>query len=87
MTGCYTRRHLTEKFVSTGVYSVVFIDLDNFKPVNDLLGHEAGDRVLAAFGEMLNRNLKGKDVAVRWGGDEFVLILPETSRTGAERVV
>ena len=87
LTGCCTRRHLVERFSFEGPYSVIFIDLDSFKPVNDILGHEAGDRVLSAFGEMLTRNLKGKDLAVRWGGDEFVLILPETSLKGAERVV
>jgi diguanylate cyclase (GGDEF)-like protein len=87
LTGCCTRRHLVERFSLEGSYSVIFIDLDGFKPVNDVLGHEAGDRVLSAFGEILTRNLKGKDLAVRWGGDEFVLILPETSRAGAEKVL
>ncbi|OPX94983.1 MAG: Response regulator PleD [Pelotomaculum sp. PtaB.Bin104] len=87
LTECYTRRYLTEQFSCSGHYAVVFIDLDNFKPVNDILGHEAGDRVLAAFGKMLVENLKGCDVAVRWGGDEFVLVLPETTPAEAERVV
>lgn len=87
LTGCYTRRYLLERFNLSGPCAVVFIDLDNFKPVNDLLGHEAGDRVLAAFGKMLNEQLKGRDLAVRWGGDEFALVLPETSPKAAEKVV
>lgn len=87
LTGCYTRRFLSERLNLTGLYSVVFIDLDSFKPVNDILGHNAGDRVLAAFGEMLNENIKGRDLALRWGGDEFILVLPETTQNDAEKVV
>jgi len=87
LTGCFTRRFLLEKYGYDGKYAVVFIDLDKFKPVNDILGHEAGDRVLMAFGRMLNAGLKGRDMAVRWGGDEFVLILPETSEKAANKVV
>lgn len=87
LTDCFTRRFLLERLTLSGPYSVVFIDLDNFKSVNDILGHEAGDRVLAAFGKMLNEHLKGRDLAVRWGGDEFALILPDTSPKAAEKVV
>jgi diguanylate cyclase (GGDEF)-like protein len=87
LTGCFTRRFLLEKYNYDGKFVVVFIDLDKFKPVNDILGHEAGDRVLSAFGRMLCVNLKNKDVAVRWGGDEFVLILPGTSDGAARKVV
>ena len=86
LTGCYTRRYLQDH-CPKGLFTVVFIDLDNFKPVNDILGHETGDLVLAAFGKMLVENLKGQDTAVRWGGDEFVLILPETASGDAEAVV
>lgn len=86
LTGCYTRHYLESARLEL-TYSAVFIDLDNFKPVNDVLGHEAGDKVLAAFGKMLAENLRGRDLAVRWGGDEFVLVLPDTPPEGAEVVV
>ena len=83
LTGCRTRR-AAGSLQLEGPYAVVFIDLDGFKAVNDSLGHEAGDRVLAAFGRMLLDNLKGKDTPIRWGGDEFVLVLPDTGQEGAK---
>jgi diguanylate cyclase (GGDEF)-like protein len=66
--------------------SLVAIDLDHFKDVNDTAGHECGDEVLAAFGVMLRANLRGSDVAARAGGEEFVVVLPETDRSGAMHV-
>jgi diguanylate cyclase (GGDEF)-like protein len=56
--------------------AVVLIDVDNFKTVNDALGHQAGDRVLLAVGSILNAACRGTDVAARYAGDEFVLVLP-----------
>ncbi|PPC92331.1 MAG: GGDEF domain-containing protein [Methylobacter sp.] len=55
--------------------AVCFIDLDNFKSINDTLGHIAGDRVLVQVGKLLRNHIRQSDVAVRFGGDEFVLIL------------
>ena len=66
--------------------SLVAIDLDHFKDINDTAGHECGDEVLAAFGVMLRANLRGADVASRAGGEEFVVVLPETDRPGAMHV-
>jgi diguanylate cyclase (GGDEF)-like protein len=66
--------------------SLVAIDLDHFKDVNDTAGHECGDEVLAAFGVMLRANLRGADVAARAGGEEFIVVLPETDRSGAMHV-
>jgi len=59
--------------------SVVFFDLDNFKKVNDIYGHTEGDRVLARFTTAVKKNLRKSDLLLRWGGEEFVLVLPNTS--------
>ena len=67
--------------------SVVAIDLDEFKGVNDKGGHAAGDRVLRAVADVLRDVLRGQDVAIRAGGDEFLLLLPETDSAGALRLV
>ena len=53
------------------------LDLDNFKPLNDRYGHPVGDLVLRGFAERLTRAIRGSDLAVRIGGDEFVVLLPE----------
>jgi diguanylate cyclase (GGDEF)-like protein len=63
---------------------VLAIDVDNLKAVNDCYGHEVGDRVLCALGRVLKRNLRNSDVAGRMGGDEFLVVLPETDRHGGE---
>ena len=64
-------------------FSIVFIDLDSFKSVNDKYGHEAGDRVLANAAASIRRNARGSDVLIRWGGEEFVVLLPNTDAEGA----
>lgn len=63
--------------------SVIMIDLDHFKPLNDTHGHSVGDQVLVAFAEQINSNLRTNDIAARWGGEEFVVLLPETSASEA----
>jgi diguanylate cyclase (GGDEF)-like protein len=59
-------------------YSVLVLDIDGLKRVNDVHGHEAGDLALRGFADVLRASLRGSDVAIRTGGDEFVAILPET---------
>ncbi|WP_164076527.1 GGDEF domain-containing protein, partial [Stenotrophomonas maltophilia] len=57
--------------------AVMFLDLDHFKRINDLFGHSTGDRVLVAFGRLVASELREVDVLARWGGEEFILLLPE----------
>jgi diguanylate cyclase (GGDEF)-like protein len=87
LTGLYNRRYMQE-FLDRELHSarrkhrslaVMMLDLDHFKRYNDNFGHSAGDRALAAVGETLLRCVRAEDVACRYGGEEFALILPECS--------
>ena len=76
-------RHEIERSRRSGnTFSLVLLDLDHFKQVNDRFGHGIGDRVLADVAELLRSRLRRTDVAARWGGEEFALILPDTDRGG-----
>ncbi len=66
--------------------SIIFIDIDHFKHVNDTYGHLVGSKVLAEFGELLRNSLREIDIPTRYGGDEYVIILPETDKEGARKV-
>jgi diguanylate cyclase (GGDEF)-like protein len=66
--------------------AALFIDLDNFKVVNDSLGHKVGDELLVSVAGTLRANSRDADVVARYGGDEFALLLPETSLEGACQV-
>jgi diguanylate cyclase (GGDEF)-like protein len=63
--------------------SAVLLDLDHFKQVNDLHGHEQGDKALAEIGLILATSLRASDFAARYGGEEFLILLPDTDRTAA----
>src|SRR6267378_3199046 len=93
LTGLYNRRYLNEFLPrelvrcrrSAAPLAVMLIDLDHFKRVNDSFGHEAGDVVLKAIAALLKGKVRGSDIACRYGGEEFALILPETGLDAAVR--
>jgi diguanylate cyclase (GGDEF)-like protein len=95
LTGLFNRRHLNDVLPSMLALAqrdgqplaMVIIDLDHFKAVNDEFGHQAGDLVLQAFGELLRRRMRKSDVACRYGGEEFCLLLPRTGAVAARRKV
>ena len=62
------------------------LDIDHFKMFNDTHGHEAGDVALQELGALLHNNIRGGDIACRYGGEEFLLVLPETSFKNASRL-
>nr|MBP7297209.1 GGDEF domain-containing protein [Acidobacteriota bacterium] len=64
--------------------SILFIDIDNFKNVNDTYGHLVGSATLCEVGQIFGKQVRDSDVIVRYGGDEFVIILPETPLEGAQ---
>ena len=66
--------------------SAIMVDVDNLKDINDRHGHKAGDEALQAIAEQFRRGLRKVDLAGRYGGDEFAILLPETDRQGATGV-
>jgi diguanylate cyclase (GGDEF)-like protein len=66
--------------------AVILIDLDHFKRINDTQGHGKGDEVLAAVGDVLSNEVRASDFVGRYGGEEFVAILPDTDRPGGAEV-
>lgn len=77
LSGLYARRHLEQRLDEGGAPAegLLFLDLDDFKSINDRYGHAAGDAAIAAVGEVLADNLRAGDMACRWGGDEFLVLL------------
>lgn len=70
---------LNSSFKSNNSFSILLGDIDYFKNINDTLGHKAGDIVLIGVADVLKFNLRKHDKAVRWGGEEFLIVLPETN--------
>jgi diguanylate cyclase (GGDEF)-like protein len=94
LTGLLNRRALIERssplFQSQGNQQngvvVLFADLDGFKTINDTHGHHVGDRVLAAVANRIVKTVRSEDLVARYGGDEFLLLLPSATREGGELV-
>ena len=94
LTGLYNRRYmvshldtLMERARESGrPVALLVMDIDHFKDVNDSYGHAVGDEVLKEFAERIKRNVRSIDLAVRYGGEEFVAVLPETDLEAARMV-
>jgi two-component system cell cycle response regulator len=94
LTGVYNRRHLEEELTRQYAIarrqrhpvSVLLLDIDHFKQVNDTYGHPAGDLVLREFARRLRDDLRAGDIAGRWGGEEFLVVLPGADLSAAIEV-
>lgn len=91
LTGLFNRRHLKDLTLSEIVrsrlagetLSLVLADIDDFKKINDSYGHEAGDLVLTRASELFRNACRAQDIIARWGGEEFLFVLPDTVPDGA----
>lgn len=91
LTGLLNRRGFDEALSEARLYSIdhnrplsiILTDIDHFKKVNDTHGHLIGDSVLKMLSKLLKEHIKGKDIAARFGGEEFIIVLPETPLKGA----
>ncbi len=91
LTGLFNRRYMEESLErelrrsirKESPLAVMMVDIDHFKRTNDLFGHEAGDAVLREMAKLFQMQLRGEDIASRYGGEEFLLILPETGTEAA----
>ncbi len=94
LTGLFNRRYFDENLQrmilestrSKNPLSVIMIDIDFFKKVNDTYGHKAGDKVLSSLSKAIKNKIRKVDLAARYGGEEFIVILPNTSKEGAIRI-
>lgn len=93
LTGFYNRRHAREilegaaKEVARGSqHSILLIDVDYFKKVNDSLGHNKGDLFLVELSKRIREQVREVDVLVRWGGDEFIVFMPLCAKDNADRI-
>jgi diguanylate cyclase (GGDEF)-like protein len=91
LTGCLNRRAMTAKLELERLrrdrhghpFAVVLMDLDKFKTINDTRGHDVGDQVLTSTASTLRQAVRGEDAVARWGGEEFLVLLPETNESEA----
>ncbi len=92
-TGLYNRNYW-EKFIKGTInhleienFSLIFIDIDNLKEINDSFGHLVGDRAIKIVGESIKKSIRKGDVAIRYGGDEFVILLENSDEYIAKKVI
>ena len=91
LTGAYNKRYLalTENRLrkKRGMFTLAMIDLDNFKSVNDKFGHAAGDEALKKVYQIVEEEKRKEDTIIRYGGDEFVMILPDSTSASAKKIL
>jgi diguanylate cyclase (GGDEF)-like protein len=87
LTGLWNRRGFLTQAAVAGQGAVALVDLDRFKSINDLHGHDAGDLVLRDFGAFLDRSVRRSDVAARWGGEEFAILFPDAGEVEAATIL
>jgi diguanylate cyclase (GGDEF)-like protein/PAS domain S-box-containing protein len=86
LTGAYNRRHLTDKLKeeidrmerTQDVFTLVMFDIDHFKRINDVFGHDCGDVVLKTISDIIKERIRKIDIFCRWGGEEFIILMPNT---------
>ncbi|CAG36281.1 GGDEF domain-containing protein [Desulfotalea psychrophila] len=91
LLGCYNRKMFNDLLATEVMranrhnhpFSLIMIDIDNFKSVNDTYGHLVGDEVLKGLSSLTAKSIRESDLFARWGGEEFIILLPETYLTGA----
>jgi len=90
LTGAYNRRildHLNNLFSSEAMLYIVMIDVDNFKTINDYYGHQKGDEVLVALTEVIMKTIGDKNMCIRYGGEEFLIILEENDYANVQKKI
>jgi diguanylate cyclase (GGDEF)-like protein len=95
LTGLHNRHHMVERLSEAlarqrrhpGPLCLALVDLDHFKRINDQFGHQVGDRVLQDFAQAVRGSLRETDELARWGGEEFLILLPQTTPDDAQAVI
>jgi diguanylate cyclase (GGDEF)-like protein len=91
LTGLFNRRYMEESLErefsranrNKTSLAIIMMDIDHFKRFNDTFGHQAGDALLRTLGDLLRRNTRGQDIACRYGGEEFAIVLSDSNLAGA----
>jgi len=94
LTGAFNRTKFEKFFdyeiekakLNKNILSIIILDIDHFKSINDTYGHHVGDEVLKSLVKLITKNLKRVDIFARWGGEEFVILLPGTNLENAEKL-
>lgn len=89
LTGLYNRRAFDNdihRFNAKTIYSMIFLDIDNFRDFNNIHGHQIGDKILGVFASIIKSSIRHTDFAYRYGGDEIVVLLPDCGKKEAGKI-